>query len=208
MADVIGLWISAILTIMITTLAWKDTAVSKTANHIYVGVVTANLIVMAWGNIDSVGLQKIMAGQFVYIIPVILGIMAYARYSKENFWIYRYPIALVVGIGVGTAMRGLIGGSVLDQIKASFWNLNVPGDIGASLNNLIMVVTLLSAMMYFIFTIKATRSPIAMKISTFGRYAMMAAFGYSFANTIATRINQFAGRISFLVLEWLQLGSV
>lgn len=206
MADVIGLWISAILTIMIATLAWKDTPISKIAEHIYVGVVTANLIVMAWGNIDSIGLQKIMAGQIVYIVPVILGVMAYARYSKVNFWIYRYPIALVVGIGVGTAMRGLIGGSVLDQIKASFWSLNVPGDIGASLNNLIMVVTLLSAMMYFIFTIKATRSPIALKISTFGRYAMMAAFGYSFANTIATRINQFAGRIAFLVLEWLQLG--
>ncbi len=206
MADVIGLWISAILTIMITTLAWKDTPVSKTAEHIYLGVITANTIVMAWGSINSAGIQKIMSGQIVYIIPVILGIMAYARYSKENFWIYRYPIALVVGIGVGTAMSGLVGGSVLDQIKASFWNLNVPGDIGASLNNLIMVVTLVSAMMYFIFTIKATRNPLATKLSTFGRYAMMAAFGYSFANTIATRINQYAGRIAFLMLEWLQLG--
>ncbi len=206
MADVIGLWISAILTIMITTLAWKDTPVSKTAEHIYLGVITANSVVMAWGNIDSIGLQKIMSGQIWYILPVILGVMAYARYSKENFWIYRYPIALVVGIGVGTAMSGLVGGSVIDQIKSSFWNLNVPGDIGASLNNLIMVVTLVSAMMYFIFTIKATRSPIAIKLSTFGRYAMMAAFGYSFANTIATRINQYAGRIAFLMLEWLQLG--
>ena len=206
MADVIGLWISAILTIMITTLAWKDTPVSRTAEHIYLGVITANTIVMAWGNIDSIGIQKIMSGQIVYILPVILGVMAYARYSKENFWIYRYPIALVVGIGVGTAMSGLVGGSVIDQIKSSFWNLNVPGDIGASLNNLIMVVTLVSAMMYFIFTIKATRSPIAIKLSTFGRYAMMAAFGYSFANTIATRINQYAGRIAFLMLEWLQLG--
>ncbi len=206
MADVIGLWISAILTIMITTLAWKDTPVSKTAEHIYLGVITANSIVMAWGSIDSSAIQKIMSGQILYLLPVILGVMAYARYSKENFWIYRYPIALVVGIGVGTAMSGLVGGSVIDMIKASFWNLNVPGDIGASLNNLIMVVTLVSAMMYFIFTIKATRSPIATKISTFGRYAMMAAFGYSFANTIATRINQYAGRIAFLMLEWLKLG--
>jgi hypothetical protein len=168
-----GLLIPAILTIMITTLAWKDTPVSKTAEHIYLGVITANTIVQAWGNIDSIGIQKIMSGQIIYIIPVILGIMAYARYSKENFWIYRYPIALVVGIGVGTAMSGLVGGSVLDNIKASFWNLNVPGDIGASLNNLIMVVTLVSAMIYFIFTIKAARSPIATQLSTIGRYAMM-----------------------------------
>jgi len=144
MADVIGLWIQAILTIMITTLAWKDTPVSKTAEHIYVGVVTANSIVMAWGNIDSIGLSKIFAGDIIYILPVILGLMAYFRYSKENFWIYRYPIALVVGIGVGTAMRGLVGSSVIDQIKDSFWSLNVPGDIGASVNNLIMLVTLVA----------------------------------------------------------------
>jgi len=206
MADVIGLWIQAILTIMITTLAWKDTPVSKTAEHIYVGVVTANSIVMAWGNIDSIGLSKIFAGDIIYILPVILGLMAYFRYSKENFWIYRYPIALVVGIGVGTAMRGLVGSSVIDQVKDSFWSLNVPGDIGASVNNLIMLVTLVSALIYFLFTIKVARGPIATRLSTFGRYAMMASFGYSFANTIATRINQYAGRISFLVLEWLQLG--
>ena len=75
-----------------------------------------------------------------------------------------------------------------------------------SLNNLIMVVTLVSAMMYFLFTIKAARGPLATQLSTLGRYAMMAAFGYSFANTIATRINQYAGRVAFLMLEWLQLG--
>ncbi|MGD2201472.1 MAG: hypothetical protein PVJ38_07575 [Candidatus Bathyarchaeota archaeon] len=206
MADVIGLWISAILTIMITTLAWKDTPVSKTAEHIYVGVVTANQIVMAWGNIMNVGWAKVSAGNILYILPMLLGVMAYFRYSKENFWIYRYPIALVVGIGVGTAMRGLVGGSVIDQIADSFFNLAVPGDVTASVNNVIMLVTLVSGLIYFIFTIKASRGPLANQLSLYGRYAMMAAFGYSFANTIATRINQYAGRIAFLVLEWLQLG--
>jgi len=204
MADVLGLWISAILTIMITTLAWKDTPVSKTAEHIYVGVITANSIIMAWGNIQNIGLNKIFAGQIIYIIPIILGLMAFARYSKENFWIYRYPIALVVGIGVGTAMRRLVGSSVIDNVKASFYNLAAP-DIGSTVNNLIMVVTLVSCLVYFLFTIKAARSPIATQLSTLGRYAMMASFGYSFANTIATRINQYAGRLAFLLIDWLQV---
>ena len=206
MADVLQIWIQAILTIMITTLAWKDTPVSKTAEHIYVGVVTANSIVMAYGNIVNVGWSKIAEGNFLYIFAMVLGLLAYFRYSKENFWIYRYPIALVVGIGVGTAMRGLVGSSVIDQIADSFFNLAVPGDIGASVNNIIMLVTLVSGLIYFIFTIKASRGPLASQLSLYGRYAMMAAFGYSFANTIATRINQYAGRIAFLVLEWLQLG--
>ncbi|MFQ6053148.1 MAG: hypothetical protein ACE5OO_02815, partial [Candidatus Bathyarchaeia archaeon] len=192
--------------IAITTLAWKDQPVAKTAEHIYLGVVTAHLTVMAWRNIRTIGISKIAAGNIVYIIAILLGVMAYARYSKKYFWIYRYPIALIVGIGIGTSMRGLVGGSFLDQIKDSFFNLAVPGDAMASFNNLVMLVTLLSCMIYFIFTIRGTRSAVGVKLSTYGRYAMMAAFGYSFANTIATRINQYAGRISFLVLEWLQLG--
>jgi len=206
MADVIGLWISAILTIMITTLAWRDQPVSKFAEHIYVGVVTANTIVMAWRNIKTIGFAKISAENIVYILAIVLRLMAFARYSEKYFWIYRYPIALVVGIGVGVSMRGLVGASFLDQIRDSFYNLAVPGDAFASFNNLAMLVILVSCLLYFIFTIKATRSAAAVKLSALGRYAMMAAFGYSFANTIATRINQYAGRISFLVLEWLKLG--
>jgi hypothetical protein len=204
--SMIDLTIQAILTIAITTLAWRDTPVSKTAEHIYVGVITANLIINAWRSVVSTGWNNLIGGQIIYIIPIILGLMAYFRYSKDNFWVYRYPIALVVGIGVGTAMRGLVGGSVVDQIKDSFFSLNVPGNAMGSLNNLIQLVILVSCLVYFVFTIKAARGPLTTQLSTFGRYALMAAFGYSFANTIATRINQYAGRIAFLLLEWLQLG--
>jgi hypothetical protein len=204
--SMIDLTIQAILTIAITTLAWRDTPVSKTAEHIYVGVITANLIINACRSVVSTGWNNLIGGQIIYIIPIILGLMAYFRYSKDNFWVYRYPIALVVGIGVGTAMRGLVGGSVVDQIKDSFFSLNVPGNAMGSLNNLIQLVILVSCLVYFVFTIKAARGPLTTQLSTFGRYALMAAFGYSFANTIATRINQYAGRIAFLLLEWLQLG--
>jgi hypothetical protein len=205
MADVLQIWIQALLTIGITTLAWKDQPVSRMANHIYTGVVVANSTILAWGNIMNIGVNKITAGNFIYVIAVLLGILTYARYSKANFWMYRYPIALVMGIGVGTAMRGLVGGSVLDQIRNSFFQLSVPGDAMQSVNNILSVVILLSALSYFLFTIKATRSETAMRFSALGRYAMMGAFGYSFANTIATRINQYAGRIAFLMIDWLQI---
>lgn len=207
MADVIGTWIAALLTIAITSLAWKDQPVSKMANHIYIGVVTANSIVQAWQNIMNVGINKILAGEFLYIIAILLGLLTYSRYSKATFWVYRYPIALVMGIGVGTSMRGLVGGSFLDQIRDSFFQLAVPGDAMTSVNNVIFFIILLSSLSYFLFTIRAFRSETAMKFSLLGRYAMMGAFGYSFANTIATRINQYAGRIAFLLIDWLHIAS-
>jgi len=202
----ISIWIAAILTIAITTLAWKDQPVSKIAEHLYIGVITGNLIVMAVRNINIIGIQKIVAGNLIYIIPIVLGLMAYARYSTKYFWYYRYPISLIVGIGVATSMRGHIGGSFLDQLKDSFYQLNVPGDAMASFDGIVQFAILISCLLFFIFTIKATTSPIATNISTFARYVMMAAFGFTFGQTIATRINQYAGRLSFLLLEWLQLG--
>jgi len=205
MADVIGTWIAALLTIAITSLAWKDQPVSKFANHIYIGVVTGNSIVQAWANIMNVGINKITAGNYLYVVAILLGLITYARYSKASFWLYRYPIALVMGIGVGAAMRGSVGGEFLDQIRDSFFQLSVPGDAFTSINNIIFFAILLSSLSYFLFTIRAMRSETAMKLSTLGRYAMMGAFGYSFANTIATRINQYAGRIAFLLIDWLHI---
>ena len=71
--SMIELTIQAILTIAITTLAWKDTPVSKTAEHIYVGVITANLIVNAWRSIVNTGWNNIIAGQIIYILPAGVG---------------------------------------------------------------------------------------------------------------------------------------
>ncbi len=207
MADVVGIWIQALLTIGITSLAWKDQPVSKFTEHIYLGVVTANSIVMAWRDIYTKGIIRITGGEVVFILALALGVLTYARYSRKYFWLYRYPISLVVGIGVGTAMRGLVGGSFLDQLRDSFMRLSVPGDIWGSINNIVFFAILITSLMYFLFTVRATRSGAAMQLSAIGRYAMMAAFGYSFANTIATRINQYAGRIAFLMLDWLQLGA-
>ncbi len=207
MADVVGIWIQALLTIGITSLAWRDQPVSKFTEHIYLGVVTANSIVMAWRDIYTKGIIRITGGEVVFILALALGVLTYARYSRKYFWLYRYPISLVVGIGVGTAMRGLVGGSFLDQLRDSFMRLSVPGDIWGSINNIVFFAILITSLMYFLFTVRATRSGAAMQLSAIGRYAMMAAFGYSFANTIATRINQYAGRIAFLMLDWLQLGA-
>lgn len=207
MADPISMTIQALLTIAITSLAWKDQPVSQTAEHIYLGIMTANSIVMAWRNIYTIGINKIIAGQIIFVLAIALGLLTYARYFREYFWLYRYPIALVVGIGIGTAMRGLVGGSFLDQIRDSFIQLSTPGDLMGSVNNVIFFAILLSSLSYFLFTIRASRSGAAMQLSSIGRYAMMAAFGYSFANTLATRINQYAGRVAFLILEWLQLGA-
>ena len=200
------IWLNAIMLLSLVTLAWKDTIISRYAEQILLATFTAHLLVSAWENIKSVGIAKIAQGNLVYVIPILLSLMAYTKYSKQYSWLARYPAALMVGIGIGTATRGFVGGNVIDQIKDSFMPLFIANDPMGSLNNIIFEVILISCIAYFVFTFKQFSSPTAKKINAIGRYAMMAAFGYAFSSTIVVRINSAAKGLQFLIRTWLQLG--
>lgn len=200
------IWISAIIAISLVTMIWKETPFSKYAEQIFLGTFTANLLVMAWQNIYSVGVSKIFTGNIIYLIPIILSVLAFAKYFKQYRWITRYPLALLVGVGFGTSTRALIGPMITDQIKDSFFSLYVPNNLYKSANNIIFVVILLSSLSYFLFTFKVFSGPDFQKISVIGRYAMMGAFGYAFASTIVIRINSAVGFMQFIVKTWLGFG--
>ena len=201
------IWMNAVLLLSLITLAWKDTPISKYAEQILLATFTAHLLVAAWDNIKAVGITKITQGNIVYVIPILLSIMAFAKYSKTYGWLSRYPAALMVGIGIGTATRGFVGGNVIDQIKASFLPLFIANNPIGSINNIIFEIILITSLAYFIFTYKQFSGPTAKKITTIGRYAMMAAFGYAFSATIVVRINSAAKGLEFLIKTWLQLGA-
>lgn len=200
------IWLNAIMLLSLITLAWKDTIVSKYAEQILLATFTAHLLVSAWENINAVGVTKIRQGSIVYIIPILLSILAFAKYSKQYGWIARYPTALMVGIGLGTATRGFVGGNVIDQIKDSFMPIFIPNNPLGSISNIIFELILITSISYFIFTIQQVSGPTASKINTIGRYAMMAAFGYAFSATIVVRINSAAKGLQFLIRTWLELG--
>jgi len=214
--DTLGLWIAAILTIGITSIAFKETLFSRWSERSYLATATAVSIAWFPTNLDRYILKRISpggvwtpigpTGGYIFVVfAVLVGLMAYGRYSRKYFWLYRYMLSLGVGTGVGVAMRGAIGANFIDQIKATFLNLLVPGDVYTSFNNIVMWVTVLSCLSYFIFTIKTIEHPTARMVSLLGRYLLMIAFGVSFGIANPTRINQYAGRIVFLLQEWLKL---
>lgn len=197
-----SIWIMAFFTIAITTLAFKDNPLAKFAEHTFLAAQAGNLVTMAWRNVNQIGISGLMKGSVLMIIPLLFGIALYTRYSKQYIWVSRYPTALMVGIGTGVTVRGFVEFQFTQQIVDTFKPLN-------SFNNIFFVFTVVVCLTYFVYSLTpknpAFEKPMSY-ISTTGRYLMMMAFGASMANTVITRVGQYAGRIMFLLYDWLGLG--
>jgi uncharacterized membrane protein YidH (DUF202 family) len=197
-----SIWIMAFFTIAITTLAFKDNPLAKFAEHTFLAATAGNLVTMAWRNINQIGISGLMKGSVSMIIPLLFGIALYTRYSKNYIWVSRYPTALMIGIGTGVTVRGFVEFQFTQQIVDTFKPLN-------SFHNIFFVFTVVVCLTYFVYSLTPKNETLAKQmsyISTLGRYLMMMAFGASMANTVITRVGQYAGRIMFLLYDWLGLG--
>jgi uncharacterized membrane protein YidH (DUF202 family) len=197
-----NIWIMAFFTIAITSLAFRDNPLAKFAEHTFLAAQAGNLVTMGFRNINNISLQPLTQGAIIMIIPILLGIALYTRYTPRYLWVSRYPTALMVGIGTGVTVRGFIEFQFTQQIIDTFRPLN-------SFNNIFFVVAVIICLLYFVFAltpeVPAIQKPMSY-ISTAARYLMMIALGAAMANTLTQRVGQYAGRVMFLLYDWLGLG--
>ncbi|HHY17197.1 MAG TPA: hypothetical protein GX524_03905 [Firmicutes bacterium] len=191
----IGTWIAAIATIGIMSFAFKDNPLYRLVENVYVGVSAGHALVLGWINIRDQGIEPLTTkGDWQVLIPLVLGVMLYTRYSKKVAWLSRFPLSILVGIGTGLAIRGTIGSQIVSQIKSTILPLN-------SIENILIVLGTLGVLAYFFFS---TEHKGALKqVSTFGRYMMMVSFGAAFGSTVMGRMALFIGRLHFLYANWL-----
>jgi hypothetical protein len=199
----IGIWIAAFFTIFIMSYAYKDNPLFKLAEHIYIGAAAGHAFVMGVASANTSSWIPLMRGQVIHIIPLVLGILLYTRYHSRYYWISRYPIALLVGLGTAVSIRTVIAANFTQQIAATIKPLSaVPL---TNFNNLVVLIVTVSVLWHFVFTQKKLSTGSVGLIAKFGRYAMMVAFGAAFGNTVVTRIVLLLGRVDFLLFDWLGL---
>jgi hypothetical protein len=126
--------------------------------------------------------------------------MLYFYFTKDYFYLYRIPLALMVGTGIGIGVRGQMHGTILKQLLANINTLGPGMDITSAINGLIIVLGSLLVIYYFVFTYSVSRTGTAGLLSTLARYVLMITFGASFANVVMTRTSYLSGRLIFL---WL-----
>ncbi len=198
MADLFAIWTAAFFTLAIYTFLYKENTWFQIATAIYLGTavgygVTVNLKYLRdqWGAVWSS--SAFMMTMFAF--AMIVGLLWYFRFSKKYFYLYRWPLAILVGTGIGQAMQTIIFAQFLSQVKGQ---MSTPL---TSVNNILIAIMVPCVLLYFWFTgYGINRDTGLMRvIDKIARYTMMAGFGSAFGYTVLTRYSLFIGRCQFLL---------
>jgi len=72
----IGIWVAAIGTLVTYTFLWKTNRAYRLAEHVLLGTSVGNTLVLGYNNVKNSAWDPIFKkGQWILIVPVILGIL-------------------------------------------------------------------------------------------------------------------------------------
>jgi len=203
--EMLGIWIAAFLTLAIYSFLYKDNPFYKFAEHLLVGLSVGFLIVIAY--MDTV-VPKVIDPLFVRmkllaIIPVALGLLMFARFSKKHAWLSRPALALYIGFGAGASIPANMQSYILAQIKATASLFAQITSFGMALDAVIILLGLITVLIYFYFSKK--HEGIFGGIAKVGIYFLMIFFGATFGFTVMARVSLLIGRTAFLLRDWLHI---
>ena len=194
--ELIGNGIAAFLTLCIFSFLYKDNPFYKFAERLVAGVATGYFTMLLYHtNFRDKVLEPIfLRGEWWYIIPAVLGIVMWTRFSKNWSWISRYSIAFYIGIGSGVAITVSLYTYLFKQLQAT---IGIPISLTTGgINQLLVVIAVLSALIYFFFSMphKGTFG----FMSRIGIYVIMIAFGAGFGLTVMGRVALLVNRVIFM----------
>ena len=195
MAVEIGMIVASWMCIMLYSMLYGDNPISRFAEHIYLGITAGYYAYINMRFYWDKGIVQMMEpGKIHFIIPVILGAMIYARLYTPTRWMYRYPMAILMGSMLGVSIRTTVFSQIIDQFILG--NLpplapivGVPA--GTAINNLIIIIGSLCATVFFVFShdfAGPTRY-----IHRIGRLFLLCSFGATYGNTTSYRYELMAG---------------
>ena len=213
MADIIGVWIGALLTLALFSFLYKDNPVYKLAEHIFVGISAGYGVAIIWHSTIIGDLWRRLKSpaeehNWVIIFPAILGVMILMRFIPRYGWLSRWPIAFMLGTFSGLSIPAAMQMDVIDQIAHTFASVVARGPSGqidwfAGFSAVVVAVGVLCVLAYFFFSKEHTGAlGVASKI---GIWFLMVGFGATFGYTVMARISLLIGRMQFLLGDWLHL---
>ncbi len=216
LASAIGVWIGALLTLMIFSFLYKDNPFYKFAEHLFVGVSAAywmtvafwttlipNLVARLWPSGMGSVLPAVVENdrEWQYVIPLVLGLILLTRLVSRIAWLSRWAMAFVIGFAAGTNFTRYLQSDFVSQVHSTMVPLYEPrattlATIGNIFSQIVVVGGVICAIIYFYFS-KEHKGGFG-KAARVGIWVLMAAFGASFGYTVMARISLLTGRMDFL----------
>ena len=224
----IGVWISALLTLCVFSYLYRDNVFYKLAESIIVGVSAGYWIVLSFWEVvvakvfvklaPDLARYSLMPdtpadakADYLYLVPVILGCLVFCRLFPKIAWLGRWPLAFVVGTTAGLKLILFLNADFVQQVRSTILPLivfatsetGVRLDWKQSIQNTVIVISVLSSLTYFYFSVE--HKGVVGRVSRVGIWVLMISFGASFALTVMGRITLLTMRLQFLFDDWLGL---
>jgi len=210
MADfmtVFGIWLGAACTLAIWSFLYKDNPFYKVAEHIFVGISAAYWFIYTIYNVLIPNLfSKLIedpSGNWLLVIPGILGILMLSRLFQKWDWLSQYPMALIIGTSAGLALLQYLKTDVITQMTSTMLNPLHASSVTVGIGQVILIIGTISALVYFYFSIRHTG--VVGGVAKVGIFFLMISFGAAFGYTAMARISLLIGRLQFLFVDWLHV---
>ncbi|NIA23557.1 MAG: hypothetical protein GWP03_05315 [Proteobacteria bacterium] len=205
MSTNIWIWIAALLTLAIYSFLYKDNIIYKIAEYLLVGVSLGYSISITWYNVVIGKMVVPIRDQHNYliIIPILIGMLMFARFSRKHSWLSKIPISFVIGWGAGVAIPLGFETTIVEHVKNTIAIPWFGGNVLLLINAIIIFVGVVATLVYFYFSLP--HKGVVGKVANLGIWYIMIAFGASFGYTVMARISLFIDRAQFLLHDWLGL---
>jgi hypothetical protein len=215
MTDLIGVWVGAILTLLVFSYLLGDTPLFRIAQALFVGVAvgygaTVAIYLVLFPNLIDPLLTN-TTSNWPLFIPLVLGLLLFAKLKASWASIGNLSIAFLFGVGGALAIGGALGGTLLPQLGATVVSLAPAQGLGTIVNNLLLVFGTIGAFLSFRFITSTERRPLRALDAVgrgwgyIGRWFVLIAFGAIFADTAVSRVSILIGRVYYLLHNWLQV---
>lgn len=183
---------------------YKESPLYRICEHMYVGTMMGFAFINILKAISSTAITPLMnEGKIIYIIPIVLGLSVYLRYSKQTMWASRIPMAIIIGVGLAIGLRGFASVYILESLKAVMYSSINTGNALTNINNIFMVVVTFLVLAYFIFTVKQGNegSSMMFNVRKISRILIMILLGVYFANIVMVRFGQVSGLVREVLVD-------
>jgi hypothetical protein len=205
--DLFGVWVGVFVTLMMLSFLYKENAFFRLGEYVFIGLATGYAFAASLRLFANQALVPIFNGNLTFIVPVILGTLFYAQFTKKYSSLYRVPLSLSLGYGLGVTIWSVFAEFFVRQITATMLPI-FTGNVLLTLDNVVLVAGTTLSLSYFI--LHREQTGVWGGITKVGKYFILASLGAVFGSNVLGRMAIIIQRIQFLTgdpaFPWRALG--
>jgi len=210
--DNTGIWVGAILTLLVFSYLLGDTPLFRLAQAIFVGVAIGYGLNVAVRLILIPKLfDKLVTPNpsWIYFVPLALGVLLLLKVRTAWSSLGNISVAFLFGVGAALAIGGALTGALVPAVQATAVSLTPLQNTDTFISNFLLAFGTIGALLTFRF-VANHQQPAARALeftargwSYLGKWFILVAFGAIFADTAVSRVSILISRVYFLLHDWL-----